>query len=444
MEGRGATTVPIYPPSLPGIEQRRKDGGRIAKLWLLWRERRLLWGVAWKTLALSVVVSFLLPVHYEAVVKIVPGENSTSGMMGFPGKLANMSSSGAGSGISLALDATGLLSAKTPTAFYVEILKSRSLQDRMIDRFNLRVRYWKTGRWFPRSYYATRKKLTSFTDIEEEKKSNVIAVTVTDYDRNTAAQIANAYVTELNRAAAELNTGEAHRERVFLESRLKEARQDLDQAALALSQYSSKNTIMDPQDQGRAMMDAAARVQGETIAAEAELKGLQQIYSDDNVRVRTLKARLEMLNGRLRSMTGRNVAKSGAAQAQAASPEYPSMSTLPILGYRYSDLYRQTKTQEAIVDFLTQQYEMAKIQEAKELPTVRVMDPAVPPEKKSSPHRGLIWGASVMASVVLTVLWVLGRNSWQQIPADDSRRLLAAEVGGEIERVIGKVRGRSS
>jgi len=353
------------------------EKGKIAKLWLLWHERRLFWRVAWKTFVLAFLISFLLPKHYEAVIKVVPGENSSSGMMGIPGKLANMSNSAAGSGISLALDATGLLGAKTPTAFYVEILKSRSVQDRIIDGFNLRVRYWKTGKWFPRDYYTTRRKLKSFTDIDEEKKSNVITVTVTDYDRDTAAQIANAYVTELNRAAAELNTGEAHRERMFLEGRLKEAKQDLDQTALALSQYSSKNTIMDPQDQGRAMMDAAARVQGEIIAGEAELKGLQQIYSDDNVRVRTLKARLETLRGRLRSMAGK--------QSEAASADYPSMSTLPILGYRYSDLSRQTKIQEAVFEFLTQQYETAKIDEAKELPTVRVMDPAVPPERKSSP-----------------------------------------------------------
>jgi uncharacterized protein involved in exopolysaccharide biosynthesis len=417
------------------MEQRpAEEQGKIAKLWLLWNERRLFWRVAWKTLALAVVVSFLLPKHYEATIKVVPGENSSSGMMGLPGKLANMENSGVGNGISLALDATGLLGGKTPTAFYVEILKSRSLEDSIIDRFNLRVRYWKTGSWWPRSYYTTRKKLSSFTDIEEDKKSNVITLTVTDYDPATAAQIANAYVTELNRAAAGLNTGEAHRERVFLEGRLREAKQDLDQTALALSQYSSKNTIMDPQDQGRAMMDAAARVQGEIIAAEAELKGLEQIYSDDNVRVRTLKARIETLQGKLHGMTGK--------QSQPAAPDYPSMTSLPILGYRYSDLYRQTKIQEAIYEFLTQQYETAKIDEARELPSVRVMDPAVPPERKSSPHRILIWICSLFGAMVLTTCWVLGKNSWERISPDDSRRLLAADVKEEIRRGIAKIRGR--
>lgn len=437
MEGRGATTVPIYPPSLPEMEQRpAEEQGKIAKLWLLWNERRLFWRVAWKTLALAVVVSFLLPRQYEATVKVVPGENSSSGMMGLPGKLANMENSGVGNGISLALDATGLLGGKTPTAFYVEILKSRSLQDSIIDHFNLRTRYWKTGRWWPGNYYTTRKKLSSFTDIEEDKKSNVIILTVTDYDPETAAQIATAYVTELNRAAAGLNTGEAHRERVFLEGRLSEAKHDLDQTALALSQYSSKNTIMDPQDQGRAMMDAASRVQGEMIAAEAELKGLEQIYSDDNVRVRTLKARIETLQGKLHTMTGK--------QVQPAAPDYPSMTSLPILGYRYSDLYRQTRIQEAIYEFLTQQYETAKIDEARELPSVRVMDPAVPPERKSSPHRVLIWICSLFGALVLTTCWVLGKNSWERIPPDDSRRLLAADVNAEIRRAIAKVRSRRS
>ena len=434
MEGRGATTVPIYSPSLPEMEPRHENGqSNIAKLWLLWNERRLFWRVAWKTFIAALIISFLLPKHYEAIIKVVPGENSGSGMMGWPAKLANLGGSTVGSGMSLALDASGLLSGKTPTAFYVEILKSRSLQDHIIDQFNLRERYWKTGRWWPRSYYDTRRKLTSFTDIEEDKKSNIITVSVTDYDRTTAAQIANAYIAELNRAAAGLNTGEAHRERVFLENRLREAKQDLDRTALALSQYSSKNTIMDPQDQGRAMVDAAARVQGEIIATEAELKGLEQIYSDDNVRVRTLKARLETLRSKLHAMAGKE------AEEKPAATDYPSMSTLPMLGYRYSDLYRQTKIQEAIYEFLTQQYETAKIEEAKELPSVRVMDPAIAPERKSSPHRVLIWISSVLGSLVLTAFWVLGKNSWEQMPVHDSRRLLAADVAAEIRRGLRKL-----
>jgi len=434
--------IPIYEPphDLRGQQPEPEEDSRLAKLWLLWRERRLFWNVVWKTALLSAILALLLPVHYEGVVKIVPGESSSGGgMTGLLGKLMGGGSSSGGMG--MGLDAAGLLGMKTPGAFYVEVLKSRSLQDRMIDRFDLKHHYWKFSQWYTHDYFTTRKKLKNFTDIEEDKKSGVITVTVTDYKPEMAAQMANAYVEELNKAAADLNTGDAHRERVFLEGRLTEAKQDLDQASLALSQYSSKNTLMDPQTQGRAMVDAAARVQGEIVATEAELKGLQQIYSDDNTRVRTLKARLGVLQGQMKSMQGKGAAASQASES--ASGSFPSMSELPVLGYTYYDLYRQAKIRETVYEFLTQQYELAKVQEAKELPTVRVMDPAVKPERKSAPKRTMIVLLSVLGACVLTALFVLWRNSWEQLPANDSLRMLGAEVADEGRRLTGWFRRKS-
>ena len=415
MEASGRA-VPIYEPPV----QEPEDGGPASKLWLLWRERGLLWSVAWKTALISAIICLLLPNHYQATVKIVPGENA--GGMGIMGKLA--AAGVANSGFGLGLDAASLLGMKTPGAFYVEVLKSRSVQNRIIDRFDLRRHYWKLGKRFPRDYYNTRKKLRSFTDIEEDKKSGVISVAVTDYDPVTAARIANAYVEELNKLAADLNTSDAHRERVFLEERLKQAKRDLDQASRALSQFSSRSTIVDPGNQGRAMVDAASRIQGEIIATEAELKGLGQIYSDNNVRVRTLRARLSELQGQYRKLMG-----NGAPPETTDSPDAaPSMRKLPLLNYQYADLYRQTKIQDAVYEFLTQQYEMARIQEAKELPTVRVMDPATPPERKSGPFRTLIVVFSTAFGVFLACCWILARNAWEQVPVDDPRRTLVADI----------------
>jgi len=105
-----------------------------------------------------------------------------------------------------------------------------------------------------------------------------------------------------------------------------------------------------------------------------------------------------------------------------------------MLGSQYADLYRQTKIQEAVYEFLTQQYEMAKIQEEKDLPMVRVMDVAVPPERKSAPMRSLIVLLSVIGGVVLACFWVVWRNAWAQLPADDSRRQLMAEVMQSVRR----------
>jgi len=307
VETRGQATVPIYAPSIhPELEKRYSPSGpepedrKGEKLWVLWRSRRFLWGVTWKTLIASIVLAFLVPPHYKSVVRFVPGENSTNSgsgsMMGLLSKALGSDNSSMGFG----LDASSLLGAKTPGAFYVEVLKSRTVQDRLINRFDLRARYRKS------TYFEARKKLAKFTDIEEDKKSGVITLTVTDYESQTAAQIANAYVDELNRLAVDLNTSSAHRERQFLEERLATAKQDLARASASLSQFTSKNSMVDPQNEGRAVMDAAARMQGELIASETELKGLQQIYSDDNVRVRTLKARMAELQSQLKKLVGQN------------------------------------------------------------------------------------------------------------------------------------------
>jgi len=442
VESSGPSRIPIYEPphDLRGHESEPEDDNKFTRLWLLWRERRLFFNVAWKTAVLSAIIALLLPVHYEGAVKMVPGESSGSGG-GMSGLLGKLMGGGSGSGgMSMGLDAAGLLGMKTPGAFYVEVLKSRSLQDRMIDRFDLRHHYWKFSQWYTHDYYTTRKRLKDFTDIEEDKKSAVITLSVTDYDANTAAQMANAYVEELNKAAADLNTGDAHRERVFLEGRLTEAKQDLDDASKALSQYSSKNTIMDPQTQGKAMVDAAARVQGEIVATEAELKGLQQIYSDDNTRVRTLKARLGVLQSQMKSMQGKGAA---AGESDSNSGSFPSMTQLPVLGYTYYDLYRQAKIRETVYEFLTQQYELAKVQEAKELPSVRVMDPAIKPERKSSPKRTIIVVLSVVGAWILAAFFVLGRNLWEQRPPNDSLRMLGAEMADEGRRLTGRFRRKS-
>jgi uncharacterized protein involved in exopolysaccharide biosynthesis len=190
------------------------------------------------------------------------------------------------------------------------------------------------------------------------------------------------------------------------------------------------------------MVDAASRVQGEIVATEAELKGLQQIYSDDNTRVRTLKARLGVLQSQMKSIQGKGTASDGS-DAGANSGSFPSMTQLPVLGYRYYDLYRQAKIRETVYEFLTQQYELAKVQEAKELPTVRIMDPAVKPERKSSPKRTLIVVLSVVGAWILAAFFVLGRNSWEQRPANDSLRMLSAEVADEGRRLTGRFRRKS-
>lgn len=171
------------------------------------------------------------------------------------------------------------------------------------------------------------------------------------------------------------------------------------------------------------MVDAAAALQGQLIAAQSELEGLKQIYADGNVRVRSAEARVDELNKKLIEIG----AGTGAAEGTVASL-YPSIRQLPILGVTYADLYRESKIQETVYELLTQQYELAKVQEAKEIPTVKVLDPAIVPTKKSFPPRSLIVALGTTLGVMLAVTWLVSKTRWDAVEAGDPRKVFASEV----------------
>src|SRR5207248_176243 len=152
-----------------------------------------------------------------------------------------------------------------------------------------------------------------------DRKSGIITITVTDRDPHRAAALAQAYVNELDALVAQVSVSSARRERMFLEERLKAVKIDLDQASQDLSQFSSKNGTIDLKEQGRAMVEGAAKLQGELIAAESELKGLMQIYAPNNVRVRSVQARVTELRSDLDKIGGSPDAENAAADAKSAA-----------------------------------------------------------------------------------------------------------------------------
>ena len=174
------------------------------------------------------------------------------------------------------------------------------------------------------------------------------------------------------------------------------------------------------------MVEAAATLQGRLIAAQSELEGLRQIYTPNNVRVRALQARIDELQKKLNQMGG------GDLESASASPDgetqYPSIRKLPLLGVTYSDLYRKTKIQETLFELLTQQCELAKVQEAKETPSVKFLDVPVVPEKRSFPPRLFIMFLGSFFALMLGCLWVLGRTSWEDIDPQHPGKVLAQDV----------------
>jgi capsule polysaccharide export protein KpsE/RkpR len=388
----------------------------IERLRLLWSERLFLRKTLAAGLVAGVVIAFLIPKHFQSTAQLMPPDSGDSSpAMAMVGALVS-----GGSGGGLAALASNLLGLKNSSAIFIGIMRSYTVQERIVDRFDLQKVY---GRKFKEEAC---KELEDNTGLSEDRKSGIISIEVTDKDPNRAAAIAGAYIEELNRLAAEVSTSAAHRERVFLEERLREVKRDLNTAATKFSIFASKNTTIDIDAQAKAMVEAAATVQGELIAAESELKGFEQIYTANNVRIRALKSRIAELQAQLVKLGGT------PSLGQGASPQgeslYPSIRQLPLLGVTYFDLYREAKIQEAVYEALTQQFEMAKVQEAKETPSVKVLDKANLPEKKSFPPRMLIIFLTTCLTFVGGVFWVHLRAHWERTEPDHPGKLLAQEV----------------
>jgi capsule polysaccharide export protein KpsE/RkpR len=390
----------------------------------IWNARRTVIRAVGVGVVVGLLLAFLIPTKYRSTTQLMPpDQQSGSGIALMASLLGRLGGGGSSSGSSggiggLAGDLFGL---KTSGDLYIGVLQSRTVQDDLITKFDLRKLY-KTSRWED-----ARKKLSDNTEFSNDRKSGLIKIEVTDHDPSRAAAMGQEYVSELNYVMTLLNTSSAHRERVFLEDRLQQVKVDLEAAEKDFSEYASKNATLDITAQGKAMVESAATLQGQLIAAETELQGLRQIYTDNNVRVKAMQARINELQLQLQKMGG----KAGTA-ADTDTPDsqslYPSIRRLPLLGVNYADLFRRMKVQEAIFETLTQQYELARVQEAKEVPTVRTLDSPDIPGKKSFPPRLLITFLCALFALIGALTWILARARWHEIDPGDPGKTLATEV----------------
>jgi capsule polysaccharide export protein KpsE/RkpR len=413
-------------PIPPGLEETPQGSGDpVVYLRLLWEHRRLLARVVVCGALASTFVAFLIPTRYESTARLMPPDSSQSGGLAMAAAALSGSAGGLG-GI-----AGEMLGMKSTSDIFVGILSSRTVQDKLILQFDLKKLYG------DRRMGDARKDLAERTGISVDRKSQIISLTVTDHDPKRAAAMGQAYVEELNHLVAELSTSSARRERIFLEERLQSVSKDLESAEKEFSQFASKNSAIDVKEQGKAMVEAAATLQGQLIAAESELEGLKQVYADNNVRVRSVKARVAELKHQLEKLGGKGEdASAPSGQQQAAL--YPSIRRLPLLGVTYADLYRRTRVQEAVLEALTKEYEMAKVQEVKEIPVVKVLDSPSIPDRKSYPPRLLIMLSGTALAFALATTWVFGKTTWDQTDSIDPRKAFAQEVFSTVKASIPK------
>jgi capsule polysaccharide export protein KpsE/RkpR len=382
----------------------------------IWSERTFLVRISALGLMLGALVAFLIPARYTSATRLMPPDNQSGSSIAMAASMA--ASHGVGGFGAMAGD---LLGFKSTSDVFVGILNSTTVQNHIIKQFDLK-RVYGVSRM-----EAARQQLSRCVGITIDRKSQMITISVSDHSPQRAADMAAAFADQLNRLVSELSTSSARRERIFLEGRLSQVNQDLENAEKEFSQFSSKNNAIDIKEQGKAMLGIAGTLQGQLMSAQSELEGLRQIYSDSNVRVRALRARVTELQSQLGKLGGKGQA-STLGPDTAATDLYPSIRKLPLLGVTYADLYRRTKVQETVYEVLTQEYELAKVQEAREIPTVKILDPPELPEAKDFPPRTLIAVSTAGLGCLGGICLVLATKSWNEMNPDDLGKAITTEI----------------
>jgi tyrosine-protein kinase Etk/Wzc len=376
---------------------------------LLWENRRPI-AICTAVFALvSVGVVLILPPRYLATTTILPAP--------VPSASSDLSRMLRPDVVAMA-NLTGITSSPDQGRF-LALLQSRILAERVVTHFDLQHVYQ------ARRMSDARRALSSHTDIQEDRRSGVITIAVSDRDPRRCAQIADGYVQELDSLNNQLNASGAHLERVFLETRVEEVGKELSQASQQLSQFSAKNSMLDTTEQSRSTVSAAMQLQGQIIAAESDFKGLEEIYQSDSIKVRTAKAKLAELNRQLAAIHGNKTEDVG---------DFPSIRNLPALGLTYNDLARRVKLLEIVQTALTEQLEMAKTDEAKSIPSFRVLDPAEVPDYREFPKRTSTVLICTAIGFGVGMVFVVLRNRWQAVDGSDPVKQLVFDAWHGVRR----------
>jgi len=413
-----ATQAQIDPADMSARRLIGETATWTGRITLLWLRRRFLVLAGAVALAASVILVLLIPKSYKSTARIMPPEqtNGASSMLALASRSSTLNP--------ISLLASGVLGNHSTTALFVSLLQSGTVSDHLVKRFELQHVYHKRYR------IDAAKRLARNTEITDDKRSGVITIQVSDHDPHRARDIAQAYLDELNNLVRQTSNSSAHQERTFLQQRLGGATADLSRAQIALSEYSTKNNTIDLKEQTRAMVDAAARLEGEMVLAQSTLNSLRQIYGDNNIRVREAQARIATLQRELRKIGGSSsaVSPTSSLSPDAGEEIYPPLRQVPRLAVQYADLYRTVRVQETLFEMLTQQYEAARIEEAKDIPAVNIIDSPGFPEKKAFPPRALFVSLTTLAAIAGSATWILLSAKWNSLPLDDSRRILAQDI----------------
>lgn len=343
---------------------------------------------------LAIGLTLLMPNKYTATVQILPpqSQSGASAVLGQLGALSGM--------------AGGALGLKNPADVYLGMLSSRTLQDRLIERFKLKEIYGAKTATDTRKELAADSKLTT-------SKTGLIVIEYENKNPKFSAELTNGYVEELQKMTQIFAVTEASQRRLFFEKQLQQAKKSLSDAEVALKQSQEKTGLIQLDGQAESIIRFAAEIKAQIAAKEVQLGAMRTFATSENPNYKKMENELSGLRNQLVKIeTGMNRGKGDISI---------STSNVPEAGLEYVRRVRDVKYAEAIFEMLAKQFELAKIDEAKEGAVLQVMDYAVVPDKKSSPGRMVIVLSVFSLFLFLMVAWAFIREIFISVDLDPER-----------------------
>ena len=367
------------------------DGPRVGLVDLLaWlgEGKRAIAAAVLAAAAAALAVALLLPEIFTARTTLLP-----PGAQQQSGSAAALAALGSLGGLA------GGLAAKTPDELYVALVRSDSVQRVLAREFELQQR------WDARSFEQLRKVFPNFVRVSADKKSGLIAVEVDDRDPKFAADLANAHVREVTRLLGRLAVSEAQLRRAFFGQQLEETKERLVQAEQKLREVQEKSGVIVLDKQAEALISGAAAIRARIAEREVMLKVLRNSATEANPEVQRLASELRALRTELARMESAG----GSRQPSGSTVDIP-VGSLPGAAIDYVRARRELKLQETLLESMLRQFEIAKLDEAKEGPVLQQVDVALPPDRKSKPARAMIVLGGVLAALVLASVVVVWRR----------------------------------
>jgi|GEM_PF-1509222 len=352
-------------------------------------------------LAGGVGYAFLAPKWYTASLSVVPSIVPKGGGVSLAGAAA------AAGLVDLPIDLGGGSDVDRVSA----IFRSNSVTDAIVKKFDLQTRY--------REKYLedTRKELWKHCSTKIDKKPTVVTVECEDKSPEVARAMLLTFAEEANQVARRVATSSAKEERKFLEARVAQAQADLDKVSRALRDFQEKNKVISLPEQAKAIVNSIAAIRAEMIDKQLQLSYVDGFSSAEEGTSEQLRRQVGLLQGKLRSLEEAHQAsvppttepptakKSKAGDARNTGGLFPPAMNVPKLQYEIEQLYRDQKIQETLVLLLTQRYETARVNEARDTSTIQVLDYPVRATKQARPKKVLSSAAGAALGLLIGIAW---------------------------------------